>query len=162
MKATRYFLTSGVLALVVLATSPAAAKADSLFGIGIVVGGGHGRYDARDAYHHGFERGRADGAEHGYKDGRKCRDFNFWHHSEYRDGDRGYRRWMGPRWDYVAGYRRGYESGYRRAYASARPGWHDRNARYWRDDRYRDGDRYRGDRRYGYDEDRYRYEDRRR
>ena len=118
-----------------------------------MLGGGHGRHDGRDAYAYGFERGRVDGSEHGHKDGRKCRDFNFSHRSEYRDGDRGYRRGMGPRWDYAAGYRRGYETGYRRAYASARPGWHDRDARYRYDDRYRDDDRYRYD-------DRYRREDR--
>ncbi len=141
MKATRFFLTSSALALLGLA-APAVAKAETHVGIGIVLGG---RYDARDALRYGLERGRAEGAEHGYKDGRRCRDFNFWHDSEYRDGDRGYRRWMGPRWDYAAGYRRGYAMAYRQAYASARPGWHDGNARY------RDDDRYRGDRRYDRD-----------
>jgi len=141
MKATRYFLTSSALALLVLA-APAAAKAETHVGIGIVVGG---RYDSRDAFRHGLEQGRREGAEHGYKDARRGRDFNFWHDSEYRDGDRGYRRWMGPRWDYAAGYRQGYAAGYRQAYASARPGWRDRN------DRDRDDDRYRGDRRYDRD-----------
>src|SRR5437867_2069428 len=141
MKATRFFLTSSALALLGLA-APAVAKAETHVGIGIVLGG---RYDARDAFRYGLERGRAEGAEHGYKDGRRCRDFNFWHDSEYRDGDRGYRRWMGPRWDYAAGYRQGYAAGYRQAYASARPGWRDRN------DRDRDDDRYRGDRRYDRD-----------
>ena len=153
MKATRYFLTSSALALLVLA-APAAAKAETHVGIGIVLGG---RYDARDALRYGLERGRAEGAEHGYKDGRRGRDFDFWHASEYRDGDRGYKRWMGPRWDYAAGYRRGYAMAYRQAYASARPGWRDGNARYRdddryrEDDRYRDDDRYRGDRRYDRD-----------
>ncbi len=141
MKATRYFLTSSALALLVLA-APAAAKAETHVGIGIVVGG---RYDSRDAFRYGLERGRREGAEHGYRDGRRNRGFDFWRDSEYRDGDRGYKRWMGPRWDYAAGYRQGYAAGYRQAYASARPGWRDRN------DRDRDDDRYRGDRRYDRD-----------
>ena len=141
MKATRYFLTSSALALLVLA-APAAAKAETHVGIGIVVGG---RYDSRDAFRYGLERGRREGAEHGYRDGRRNRGFDFWRDSEYRDGDRGYKRWMGPRWDYAAGYRQGYAAGYRQAYASARPGWRDRN------NRDRDDDRYRGDRRYDRD-----------
>ncbi len=141
MKATRYFLTSSALALLVLA-APAAAKAETHVGIGIVVGG---RYDSRDAFRYGLERGRREGAEHGYRDGRRNRGFDFWRDSEYRDGDRGYKRWMGPRGDYAAGYRQGYAAGYRQAYASARPGWRDRN------DRDRDDDRYRGDRRYDRD-----------
>ena len=141
MKATRYFLTSSALALLVLA-APAAAKAETHVGIGIVMGG---RYDSRDAFRYGLERGRREGAEHGYRDGRRNRGFDFWRDSEYRDGDRGYKRWMGPRWDYAAGYRQGYAAGYRQAYASARPGWRDRN------DRDRDDDRYRGDRRYDRD-----------
>jgi len=138
MKATRYFLTSSALALLVLA-APAAAKAETHVGIGIVVGG---RYDSRDAFRYGLERGRREGAEHGYRDGRRNRGFDFWRDSEYRDGDRGYKRWMGPRWDYAAGYRQGYAAGYRQAYASARPGWRDRNDRYRGDDRYRDDRRY--------------------
>src|SRR2546425_12814707 len=117
MKATRYFLTSSALALLVLA-APAAAKAEPHVGIGIVVGG---RYDSRDAFRYGLERGRREGAEHGYRDGRRNRGFDFWRDSEYRDGDRGYKRWMGPRGDYAAGYRRGVAMAHPQAYAPSRP-----------------------------------------
>ncbi len=139
MKATRFFLTSGALALLGL-VAPVVASAETHVGIGILLGA---RYDSRDAFRYGLERGRADGSEHGYKDGRRNRGFDFWRDSGYRDGDCGYKRWMGPRADYAAGYRRGYAMAYRQAYASARPDW--------RDDRYRDDDRYRGDRRYDRD-----------
>ena len=154
MKATRFFLTSGALALLGLA-APVVASAETHVGIGILLGG---RYDSRDAFRYGLERGRAEGAEHGCNDARRGRDFNFWHDSGYRDGDRGYKHWMGPRWDYAAGYRRGYAMGYRQAYGSERAGWRDRNDRYREDDRYRNeddryrnDDGYRGDRRYDRD-----------
>ena len=141
MKATRFFLTSGALALLGLAT-PMVASAETHVGIGIVLGAQYpgGRYDSRDAFRYGLERGRREGAEHGYRDGRRNRGFDFWRDSDYRDADNGYKRWMGSRGDYASGYRRGYAMGYRQAFASARPGW--------RDDRYRDDNRYRNDDRY--------------
>ena len=142
MKATR-FLAPCALAVLGVAAAPAVASADVGIGVSVVVG--HGRHaPARDAYRHGFQRGRADGAEHGYRDGRRRRDFDFRHSSDYRHGDRGYRRWMGPRGAYVDGYRDGYESAYRRAYASARPGGHGRDGRRAYDRR-RDPGRYRSD-----------------
>src|SRR5260370_9832558 len=125
MKATRFFLTSGALALLGVA-APVGASAETHVGIGILLGG---RYDSRDAFRYGLERGRAEGAEHGCNDARRGRDFNFWHDSGYRDGDRGYKHWMGPRWDYAAGYRRGYAMGYRQADGSPRAGCRGRNAR---------------------------------
>jgi hypothetical protein len=101
------------------------------------------------AFDYGYERGRHEGAEQGHNDGRRRRDFDFWREGEYRDGDRGYKRWMGPEREYEAGFRRGYETGYRQAYASARPGWRGRAVRrgdYGYDHRYdREYDRYRDD-----------------
>lgn len=133
----KWVVSSGVLVLAGLLTAPAVARADTHVGIGIVVGGGH--RDSRGAFQAGFDRGRAEGAERGYRDGRRGRVANFWHDSAYRDADRGYRGWMGPRWDYEAGYRRGFEAGYRQACASARQGWRD--GRWDRDDRYRGDER---------------------
>jgi hypothetical protein len=103
--------------------APTPSSADWRFTVGF-------RYEpayrgASPAFRHGYERGWREGAEEGYKDGRRRRDAAFWREGEFRDGDRGYRRWMGPRWDYVAGFRRGYAEAYRRAYASARPAWRD-------------------------------------
>ena len=95
------------------------------------------------AFRHGYDRGWREGSDEGHRDGCRRRDAAFWHEGEFRDGDRGYKRWMGPRWDYVAGFRRGYAEGYRRAYAAARRGWRDGRGD---DDRYRGDDR--GRRRY--------------
>ncbi len=74
---------------------------------------------------------------------------SFWRDGDYRKGTSGYKGWMGPRWEYANGYRRGFEAAYRRAYASARRGYRG----------------YYGDERYGYDgrggyDDRGRYDDR--
>jgi hypothetical protein len=81
----------------------------------------HGRHhEAGPAFRYGYDRGWREGSEEGHRDGRRCRDARFWREGEYRDGDAGYRRWMGPRWDYEAGFRRGYEAAYRRAYAASR------------------------------------------
>jgi hypothetical protein len=141
-------------AVVALATAgvavvPAEAKADTRFGIGIVVGSDY-RYGYRDgyrdAYRNGYDRGAQDGAEHGFKDGRRSKGFSVWQHGEYRDADHGYHGWMGSRWDYRAGYRRGYEASYRRAYAAAGPSYRDRDDRYRYRERYENG-------RYGRDGD---------
>ncbi|HSD66167.1 MAG TPA: hypothetical protein VLF95_05670 [Vicinamibacteria bacterium] len=130
---------------------PAESRADWRVTLGVVGDYGHGRGGSGPAFRHGYDRGWREGTDEGRHDGRRGRDPRFWREGEYRDGDRGYKRWMGPRWDYAAGFRRGYEAGYRRAYASMRPGWRGRG-----DDRWDDG-RYRGDdRRY---DDRYRRDD---
>lgn len=121
---------------------PAAAPADWGVAVDVRVGHAPARWGGGPAYRHGYDRGWREGSEEGHRDGRKRREARYWRENEYRDGDRGYRRWMGPRWDYVAGFRRGYEEGYRRAYAAARPGWgRDR----WRErppERRRDGGRH--------------------
>lgn len=104
-----------------------------------------GGYDGRDeghgpgrnvdgrrgpAFRYGFDRGWREGSEEGHKDGRRSRDPRYWREGEFRDADRGYKGWMGPRWDYSSGFRDGYRAGYRRAYASARPSWRGRWERY--------------------------------
>jgi hypothetical protein len=147
--------------LVLLATgalaAPAAARAETQVGIGIAVASPPRGYYYRDAYSLGFDRGARDGAEEGRGDGRHHRDFDFWREGDYRKGTDGYKGWMGPKWEYANGYRRGYESAYRRAYAAASRGWGYPGPYYG--DRNR-GDRYYGDERYGYPDDRYRYDDR--
>jgi hypothetical protein len=131
-------MTAGTVA------APVVASADSRVGIGIA--GSSSPRGYRDAYAYGFERGRRDGAEEGRDDGRRRHEFEYWREGRYRKGTSGYKGWMGPKWDYANGYRRGYESAYRRAFAAARgyrgyygdePYGYDR--RY--DDRYRDWDR---------------------
>jgi hypothetical protein len=147
MKATR-FVWSSVLAAGVFAAVPATVKAAPSVGIAIVVNGGY-RHDTRGAFRYGFERGRSEGAERGYRDSRRGGG-DFRRDSWYRGGDRGYRGWMGPRWDYAAGYRQGYESAYRRACESARSGGRGYGYNDGRDRGYgygRGDERYRGDRR---------------
>ena len=152
MKAGAWFalLASGAVA------APAPARADTRIGFGITIGSGprdyrgdYSRGGYRGAYAYGFDRGVRDGAEEGQSDGRHRRDLDFWREGDFRKGTSGYKGWMGPRWEYADGYRRGYEQGYRRSYAASWRGYRGDYdyGRYRYDDRYRD-DRYRYDDRY--------------
>jgi len=116
MKST--WLAVGVLAATGLAAFPAEARAGGQVGVGIFVGTGRHRGYA-DAYRIGYDSGLREGGEHGYRDGQRGHGFNFWHAADYRRGE-GYRSWMGPHSEYVAGFRRGYEQAYRRAYNAGR------------------------------------------
>jgi hypothetical protein len=123
----------GLLVTGAAAVTPAPARADWRVTLSVSHERGTG-----PAFRYGYDRGWREGSDEGYRDGRRSRDPRFWRDSEYRNGDCGYKRWMGPRWDYVAGFRQGYAAGYRRAFAAARPGWRDRGRdREWRpyDDR---------------------------
>ena len=120
-------LLAGMLVAGVAALWPQESAADWRGGVGIGVSHDRGSRGAGPAFRYGYDRGWREGSEEGHRDGRRRRDPRFWRDDEYRDGDRGYKRWMGPRWDYAAGFRRGYEAGYRRAYAAARPGGRDRS-----------------------------------
>lgn len=155
MKAS--WLSVGALTAFGLAL-PAAAHADTRFGVAIHVGddgylyrdaygyGGYGGYGSRDAYRLGYERGVREGADEGYKDGRKGHRFELRSEGDFRHGDEGYKHWMGPKPIYVSGFRSGYAQGYRQSFARGRAECHDR--------RYDDG-------RYGYRyDDRYPYDDR--
>ncbi len=138
---------AGVLTAAVAAALPANARAADVHVFGRVVIADRDDYrgdwrGAGPAFRYGYDRGWREGSDEGYKDGRHRHDPRFWQEGRYRDGDRGYKHWMGPKFDYVKGYRQGYAAGYRRAYASARPGWHDR------DDRERDRGYYHDDGRY--------------
>jgi hypothetical protein len=128
---------AGMLVAGAAAVWPQASAADWRGGAPLVMSHDYGSRRAGPAFRYGYDRGWREGSEEGHRDGRRRRDPRFWRDDEYRDGDRGYKRWMGPRWDYAAGFRQGFESGYRRAYAAAHPGgrgrWEDgRSDRDWR------------------------------
>jgi hypothetical protein len=135
---------AGMVAAGALLILPPESGAEWAVSVGVARYDGYGRgsRNGGPAFRYGYDRGWREGSEEGRSDGRRSRDPRFWREGEYRDGDRGYRHWMGPRRDYTAGFRAGYEAGYRRAYAASRPRW--------RDDERWDDDRYRG--RYGYDD----------
>ena len=133
---------AGMLVAGAAAALPAESRADWRVSVGVAADYGRGHRGDGPAFRYGYDRGWREGSEEGHNDGRRRRDPRFWREGEYRDGDRGYKRWMGPRWDFTAGFRQGYEAGYRRAYAGARPGWRGGDR-----DRYRSDDRYRDDRR---------------
>ncbi len=140
---------AGIMAAAAVVALPSESRAD--WRIGVVIGQNRDWYGARGdwrgtgpAYRYGYDRGWRDGSREGQRDGRRSRDPRFWRDGDFRDGDSGYKRWMGPRPDYTSGYREGYSQGYRRAYGATRPDWRDRG---YDRDRYRDDrDRYRGDR----------------
>ncbi len=138
---------AGMLAAGAALALPAASQADWRVSVGVKADYGYGpgyreggQREGGPAYRYGYDRGWREGSEEGRNDCRKHRDPRYWREDEYRDGDKGYKHWMGPKWDYVAGFRQGYEAGYRRAYAAFRPG-HGRDY----DDRYRYDDRHRRD-----------------
>jgi hypothetical protein len=132
---------AGMVAAGAVMALPAESVADWRVSVGVGRDYGYGSRGGGAAYRYGYDRGWREGSEEGHGDGRRSRDPRFWREGEYRDGDRGYKGWMGPRWDYAAGFRAGYEAGYRRAYAASRPGWRHGRER-WDDDRYRERYRY--------------------
>jgi hypothetical protein len=67
-----------------------------------------------DTYRIGYDRGFADGLEHGVKDGPRGDGYSLIHDKRYRRGDAGYKKSYGPRQDYITGYRDGYEQAVRR------------------------------------------------
>jgi hypothetical protein len=91
-------------------------------------------------WRHGYARGADEGFKEGERDARRHQRFDYYDEKSYRDSDRGYKGWMGPRHVYERAYRQGYEEGYARAYRRfARHGGWDRDGRYNgydRDDRY--------------------------
>jgi hypothetical protein len=59
------------------------------------------------------ERGYEDGLKRGRRDGDHRDRYDPTRDGKYRDGDRGYKRSYGPRYEYVRAYRRAFEQGYR-------------------------------------------------
>ena len=120
MKALVFALTVPVLGLA--ATSP--ANAEVHVGLRVAIGRpayreGYG-YGRVDTSRYGYDRGNREGASDGYRDGERGHRFELYREGDYRDADKGYKGWMGPRWEYAHGYRRGFEEGYRRAYEQGR------------------------------------------
>ena len=118
---------AGILAAATVVALPAETRAD--WRVGIVIGQGDRDYrEARDGWRggtsaarYGYDRGWRDGSREGNRDGYRSRDPRYWREGDFRDADDGYKRWMGPRREYMRAYRDGYAQGYRRAYAAARP-----------------------------------------
>ena len=134
-------LLTSALTLVLSADTRAA---DVRVGVGVQFGGGYN--DTRGSWQYGYARGRDEGYKEGERDARRHERFSFYDEKSYRDCDRGYKGWMGPRGVYENGYRRGYQEAYTQAFR-----------RFARWD-YRGGDRgYDYDRRYDprYDRERY-------
>lgn len=115
-------MATGLLAAAGLVAVPEPALAGVRIGVGVQLDHGTGYGYARDAFRRGYDRGRDEGYREGARDGHRDRNFDFWRDKRYRKADAGYHGWMGPKWEYQSGYRRGYEDGYRRAYAR-----HDRD-----------------------------------
>jgi hypothetical protein len=131
MKVT--ILTAGLLTSALSLAPVGETSADVRVGIGVQIGPGHPYYrDYRGAFRYGFDRGADEGYREGERDARRHERFEYRDEGRYRDSDRGYKGWMGPRYQYERGYRRGFAEGYAQAYR--------RFARYDRD-RY-DRDRY--------------------
>ena len=147
--------------MLVLSTDTRAA--DVRVGVGVQFGGGYndgrGYSNGYNPWQYGYARGRDEGYKEGEKDARHHERFSFYDEKSYRDCDRGYKGWMGPRPVYERGYRQGYQEAYTQAFRRV-VGWNgyrgygpDSDRRYDpRDDRYRYDDRYRNDDRYRYDE----------
>ena len=142
----RTAMAGGLLTSALIVVFAAESRADGRVGVGIQVGSGY--RDSGGSWRHGYARGADEGFREGERDARRHERFEFYDERSYRDCDRGYKGWMGPRNVYERAYRQGYGEGYARGYR--------RFARYPRDDRYygRDDRYYRNDDR-DYRDDRY-------
>jgi hypothetical protein len=127
-------MTGGLLiAVAVLPVSTRAA--DVGVGVGIELGASHYR-EGGGPWRHGFARGADEGFREGERDARRHERFDYYDEKSYRDCDRGYKGWMGPRHVYERAYRQGYGEGYARAYRRFAGYRWDRDDRYDRDGRY--------------------------
>jgi hypothetical protein len=118
----------GALALAAVSLAPVASFADRYDDYYR-----DGRRHDNNAFQRGVDRGQEEGRKDGWNDGRQRERFNIFGQRDYHNGDAGYKRWYGPRSEYVEGFRRGYEESYRQAYRSAATRYH-RGWR-WNEDR---------------------------
>jgi hypothetical protein len=94
--------------------------------VGIHIGNGqpvYGRDYDRGRYHArriAFDNGYRDGLREGEKDNSHHDRYNYRDERRYREGDAGYRRDYGSRYEYVNTYRDGFEEGYSQAYSNRR------------------------------------------
>lgn len=139
-------MTAGLLTAALTLVLPADMRAaDVRVGVGVQFGGGDYRDGYNNPWQYGYARGRDEGYREGERDARRHERFSFYDEKSYRDCDRGYKGWMGPRPVYERGYRQGYEQAYTQAFRRV-AGWngydrgygYDRryDPRYDRDDRY--------------------------
>jgi hypothetical protein len=127
----RTLTTAGLLASALMLATASEARADLRVGVGVRIGSDY--RESRGTWRYGYDRGVDEGYREGERDARRHERFNYRDEGRYRDSDRGYKGWMGPRFEYETGYRRGFEQGYARAYQRfARYDRHDRD-RYDRD-----------------------------
>ena len=94
-----------------------------------------GSFDARQ---HGYEHGYRDGFHHGQEDRERGASYDG-RSKDYKDGDRGYEKFMGDKGHYKTGYREGYLAGYDDAYRRRSGRFGDIYGH--QGERYRDGDR---------------------
>ena len=115
---------SAIAATVALTSTP---QAEAGVRVGVVIASDRGVYNDRDGYRGrynveriAYDNGYRDGIREGEKDDRRDDRFNYRDEGRYRDGDAGYRREYGPKYEYVSAYRRAFAEGYRRGYANVR------------------------------------------
>lgn len=96
--------------------------------------GARGRYGyGYDTFRIGADNGYGEGLREGRHDGERRREYRFSHDRKFRNGDAGYRRGFGPKFEYVRGFRAGYERGYRAGYESSTRYAHGRDYGHGRD-----------------------------
>ena len=100
---------SAIAATVALNSTP---QAEAGVRVGVVIASDRGVYNDRDGYRGrynveriAYDNGYRDGIREGEKDDRRDDRFNYRDEGRYRDGDAGYRREYGPKYEYVSAYR---------------------------------------------------------
>ena len=112
-----------IAAAIALGALTAAAPAQADVRVGIQIGPSRGGYNDRgrfDARRIAFDNGYRDGLREGNRDDRRDDRYSYRDERRYREGDAGYRREYGSRYEYASAYRRGFEDGYRQGYANRR------------------------------------------
>ena len=129
----------GVLTAATAVAIPTESQSGVHVDVGIVLGApryGPGYVRGYDASRYGYDRGFRAGLEYGSVAVGRGLAFDV---SCNRDVYFGYDGWMGPRYEYGSGFRRGYEAGYRQSFGTVRieryDRGHDRGNRYDRRDR---------------------------
>lgn len=106
------------VALVLAAAFAGTAAADDGYYRGRYEHRGYGR-GGYDTFRIGRDYGYGEGLREGRRDGERRHEYRFSNNRRFRNGDAGYRRSFGSRYEYVRGFRSGYERGYRAGYESS-------------------------------------------